>query len=104
MATSISGTSITVSWDPVPCLSRNSEITGYVVRYNEVSNSCHVDTEVSASETSVTLEGLTGSTQYSIQVAAVSASGTGPFSGAVTAETTAAAATTAGEWTESGMH
>ena len=98
-----SATSITVSWEPVPCLSRNSEITGYIVRYNEAGSSraTRADMQVSAPATSATLDGLTGLTQYSIQVAAVGAGETGPFSEAVTAET--AAATTTGEWIESSM-
>ena len=103
MAASSSGTTITVSWKPVSCLLRNSEITGYIVRYNEVGRSCLTD--VPGPETSATLDGLKGLTQYSIQVAAVGASetGLGPFSDAVTTET-AAAVTTVGELTENGMH
>ena len=93
-----SGNSITVSWSPVPCLLRNSEITGYVVH-----KSTSASTEVSGSVTSATIDGLKETTLYSIEVAAVGAGGTGVFSDAVTAAATAAAtaeATTAAEESE----
>ena len=80
-----SGNSITVSWAPVPCLLRNSEITGYVVHRATSS-------EVPGSVSSAVIEELEGSTQYSIEVAAVGAGETGVFSDAVTAEATAATA------------
>lgn len=95
---------ITVSWAPVTCLQRNSEITGYVVRYTELTDSeasSAATVDVPGSEASAMLGGLRASTQYSVQVAAVGAGGeTGVFSDAVVAAATAgtAPAAAAGEW------
>ena len=39
MASSITmSASITVTWEPVPCMYRNGVITGYVIRYRELNN------------------------------------------------------------------
>ena len=88
MSTATNGSSITVRWSPVPCLQRNSQITGYVVRYTEVTSSrtTSADTNVTGgSSTSITINGLQGSTRYSIEVAAVGAGETGVFSSPITA-------------------
>ena len=88
VSTVTNGSSITVRWSPVPCLQRNSQITGYVVRYTEVTSSrtTSADTNVTGgSSTSITINGLQGSTHYSIEVAAVGAGETGVFSSPITA-------------------
>lgn len=87
MTATYSGTTISVSWAPVPCLQRNSEITGYVVRYIEVSSggASPANVTVPGSVTLTTLDGLKESTQYYIEVAAVGAGVTGVFSTAVVA-------------------
>ena len=94
-------TNLTVSWSPVPCLHRNSEITGYVVRYTEFTDSGapSATVDVAGSETLAVLGGLKGSTQYLVEVAAVGAGETGVFSDAVvTAATAGTAPAAAGEW------
>ena len=69
---------IVVNWGPVPCLERNGEITGYVVRAS-------IDGEVVAS-TSVgnanlaTLTGLSPLQTYALSIAAVNSEGTGTLS------------------------
>ena len=80
------GSSITVHWSPVPCLQCNSQITGYIVRYTEVTSSRTTSADINVtgeSASSITINGLQGSTHYSIEVAAVGAGEMGVFSSPV---------------------
>ena len=72
---------IVVTWGQIPCLERNGEITGYVVR---ASN----DGEVAASTSvgvanAATLTGLSPLQTYALSVAAVNSEGTGMHSSPV---------------------
>ena len=81
---------ITITWGRVACIDRNSEITGYTVRYGQTGNTTTVMKSVSGTSDSdrvFTATGLAPSTSYFFQVAAVSSEGTGPFSSETTAET-----------------
>ena len=70
---------ITVHWEEVDCLDRNGAITGYVAR--ALSNGREEGTaSVGGDDREVTISGLTPSTQYIVQVAAVNSAGTGPYS------------------------
>ena len=85
--------SIDLRWKEINCIDRNTEITGYIVRYGPVSNR-NDRSEVTAAggESGVftlTLTGLSSFTSYSIQVAGNSDLGPGPFSDAITAMTNA---------------
>ena len=62
-------TTVTVQWEMVPCIHRNGEITGYSVRYREMGSES--TQTMSVSEREATIQGLTSSTNYSIEVAAV---------------------------------
>ena len=65
---------VTIAWDAVNCIERNSNITGYVVRFTPPSTSGNDGVMVAGTGDAggmVTIDGLTPSTQYSIQVAAV---------------------------------
>ena len=74
----MTSSSITVQWGAVDCIHRNGDITGYSVRYG-------VQPEIvsggGASQT--TISGLTPSTEYSIDVAAVNSAGTGDYSNVI---------------------
>ena len=89
-AMATSPVSILIQWGRVPWINRNSNITGYTVRYSGSGGST-VSVSVSGtgqSERTYTATLLVPSTSYSIQVAAVTSTGvTGPFSTTVT-ETT----------------
>ena len=89
-AMATSPVSIIIQWGRVPCINRNSNITGYTVHYSRGGGST-VSVSVSGtdqSERTYTATLLVPSTNYSIQVAAVTSTGvTGPFSTTVT-ETT----------------
>ena len=77
-AVEISLTNITIAWDAVNCTERNSNITGYVVRYTPPSASGNDSVMVAGTGDAggmVTIDGLTPSTRYSIQVAAVNSDG-----------------------------
>ncbi len=69
-------TSITVQWDAVACIDRNSEITGYKLRYTGYEEAIPQSGDVGGTST---ITGLSPLTSYSIEVAAVSDSGIGPF-------------------------
>ena len=77
-------TNITIAWNSVNCTERNSNITGYVIRYAPPSSGGIDSVTVAGTGDAggrVTLDRLTPSTQYSIQVAAVNSDGAvGEFS------------------------
>ena len=84
VSTSDVTSSITVQWGAVDCIHRNGDITGYSVRYG-VQGSAEGDrTVVMASGDSsggmYEISGLTPSTTYTIEVAAVNSAGTGEYS------------------------
>ena len=84
----VTSSSITVQWGAVDCIHRNGDITGYSVRYG-VQGSAEGDrTVVMASGDSSggmdMISGLTPSTTYTIEVAAVNSAGTGVYSDAIT--------------------
>ena len=69
-----SPTNITVAWDAVNCIDRNSIIDGYEVRYTPPSTSGSDSVMVSGMGDvggMITIVGLTPFTRYSIRVAAV---------------------------------
>jgi len=71
-------TSVTIAWDDVNCIERNSNITGYVVHFSPPSMSGTDSVMVAGTGDAggmVTIHGLDLSTQYSIQVAAVNSDG-----------------------------
>ena len=82
-----SSTTITVAWDAVNCTERNSNITGYEVRYGPVNGPSLNALISGADNLTYTASGLMVSTNYSFEVAAESRSGTGPFSGSIVAQT-----------------
>ena len=84
-ATSTSS-SITVQWEMVPCIHRNGEIIGYSVRYGVQGQSIQT-IPVSGGDTTMTISSVMSSTNYSIEVAAVTRAGTGPYSDPITVET-----------------
>ncbi len=81
--TSTDETSIIVQWGTVVCIDRNSEITGYVLRYGEASSDQREEAEIAGSGDeggTSTITGLSPYTEYSIGVSAVNSdSQTGPF-------------------------
>ena len=79
--TSMSSTTIQVSWDPVPEIHQNGIITGYdVTYYNQSTFRQPVTVSVSADEDSVTLTRLEEYVVYSIRVRAYTSIGAGPYS------------------------
>ena len=70
---------ITVQWGPVDCIHHNGDITGYSVQYGRETVSVSGD----SSGGMYVISGLMPSTTYSIQVAAQTSAGTGPYSTAV---------------------
>ena len=75
----VTTSSITVQWGPVDCIHRNGDITGYSVRYGSETVSVSGD----SSGGMYVISGLMPSTTYSIEVAAETSVGTGPYSAAI---------------------
>ena len=78
--TRVTASSITVQWREIPCTDRNGEITDYrvqVVRGEMVEKT----TNVPGGTREATISGLSPSTQYTVQVAAVNGAGTASFRG-----------------------
>jgi len=86
-----SSTDVTIAWDAVNCIERNSNITGYVARFTPPSTSGNDSVMVAGTGDAggmVTIDGLAPSTQYSIQVAAVNSIGdVGVFSTTLSVQT-----------------
>ena len=82
-----SSTTISIAWDAVNCTERNSNITGYEVRYGPV-NSTLLNVSISGADNRTYIaSGLMVSTSYSFEVTAESSSGTGPVSSPIVAQT-----------------
>ena len=72
---------ITLQWGAVDCIHRNGDITGYSVRYGVQGSGSTQTVNVSGGgSTQTIISGLTPSTNYSINVAAVNSIGTGVYS------------------------
>ena len=85
-AIATSTTIISVQWDRVDCMQRNSDITGYVVSYGQRGNESDRETVtvMGTTDRTYTMVGLMASTQYVVIVAAMNSEGvTGPFSNPV---------------------
>ena len=84
--TSVESRSLSVAWGIVPCPHQGGPITGYRLYYSNGSDSYIVN--ITGEENKqFNLTGLTPSTSYSVQVAAVNDRGTGPYSTPLTVET-----------------
>ena len=81
----ITATTITVQWGPVNCSEQNGVITGYIVQYGVVDSGNIQTTSVSGDN--ATISSLVPSTNYSIQVAAETGVGPGPYTDPLTART-----------------
>ena len=84
-AKNVTDTLVELTWNREDCHGRNGEITGYVVQYNEDSDSDDVMTKSvvlieGEPSQNCTIDSLSPSTSYTFQVAAVNANGTGPLS------------------------
>ncbi len=69
-------TSISISWQPVVCLQRNSPITSYNIRYTETSITTG---RLSTTETSFVATSLFPGTSYTFEIAAANKDGDGPY-------------------------
>ena len=84
----VTSSSITVQWGAVDCIHRNGNITGYSVWYGiQGSGSTQTVSVSGGGATMTTISGLTPSTTYSIEVAAVNSAGTGDYSPVISGET-----------------
>ena len=83
MILSVTSSSITIQWGRVSCIDRNSEITGYTVRYGQTGSTTTVMESVSVTSDSdrmFTASGLISHTNYTFEVAAVNSEYMGNFS------------------------
>jgi len=78
MVTSVNPSSLRVSWQPPPEIDHNGVITGYVIEYTRSGGLSDMVTVTSG--TTRTISGLVPFVEYSVTVAAMTSSGTGPSS------------------------
>ena len=71
-----------LQWGMVQCIHRNGEILDYSVRYSG-GGSTQTMPVTGGGTRQTTISGLTPSTDYTIEVAAVNSVGTGPYSSAI---------------------
>ena len=88
----VTSSSITVQWGPVDCIHCNGDITGYSVQYGEVGSAEGERTVVEMVSGDFnggmyTISGLSAPTPYTVEVAAETSAGTGPYSQPVNIET-----------------
>ena len=74
-------TSITIQWDAVECIDQNSDITEYTIMFDGRMENVMSDAQ------QFTATGLFPNTIYTLQVAAQSVNGAGPYSN-ITVSTT----------------
>ena len=82
MVTSVNPLSLMVSWQPLPEIELNGQITGYVIQYTRVGSSDIMSENVNSGTTHI-ISGLVAYVNYSVTVAAVNINGIGPFSNPV---------------------
>ena len=89
LAVATGSTSISVQWDRVSCINRNSEITGYTLRYAPSGAPSDIPIfGTTRSDRTYTITGLSVAANYNISVAANSSGvTTGPFSVPINVET-----------------
>ena len=80
----VTASSITVQWEPVDCIHQNGDITGYLVLYSGEED---LTGSLAVSQDEVTITGLSSSTNYFIEVAAVNSVDTGNFSDSIITRT-----------------
>ena len=85
----VTSSTITVQWGTiVNCTDRNGDITGYSVQYGVQGSGSTQTRDVSGGDTrQTTISGLSPSTNYSIEVAAVNSAGIGEYSTSVIIQT-----------------
>ena len=89
-ASAVTSSSITVQWGTVDCINRNGDITGYSVRYGEGSSEGDRTVEIATGNSNggmFVISGLSTSTVYTIEVAAVNSADIGIYSDPITVET-----------------
>ena len=74
--------SLTISWQLPPEKDHNGRITGYVIQYTRVGSNDTMSVNVT-SGTTHTMSELVPNIAYSVEVAAMTVNGTGPFSDAI---------------------
>ena len=78
---SVTSSSITVQWRAVNCIQRNGDITGHIVQYRIQGSGSTVRKNVPGGyATEAMLTGLTSTTAYYVEVAAVNSVGIGVYS------------------------
>ncbi len=80
IATSITFTSITLSWTEINCLDRNGIITRYMIKYGEGHTTMDRIIGTKTNDTFYLITGLKPYTTYNFIIAGVNSVKTGPFS------------------------
>lgn len=81
----MTSSNVTVQWGDVDCIHQNGEIIGYSVRYKIQGNGSTKTINVAEGvATKVVIFGLTNTTSYTLEVAAVNNAGIGVYSTPIT--------------------
>ena len=84
----ITSSTIVLQWEPVDCIHRNGDITGYSVQYGVQGSGSTLTMNVCGGDTYKTMiTRLNSAANYSIKVAAVNGAGTGDYSKSIYAIT-----------------
>jgi chitodextrinase len=76
IVTGSDSSSVSLSWNPPPAKDHNGQLTGYIVKY---VTSADAQSSKATGDTSIKIDGLKSNTEYTFQVSAKNAAGTGPF-------------------------
>lgn len=85
--TSVHDTSITLSWNKLPCKQENGPIIGYQCRLFLHSKLYSTDRIMGSESTTYTAKELSPHTEYDFDIAAINEKGVGDFSPPVTVQT-----------------
>jgi hypothetical protein len=75
---------VSLSWNPPPAKDHNGQLTGYTVKYGTSADAL---SSKPTDDTSIRIDGLNSNTEYTFQVSAKNAAGSGPFTPSISQRT-----------------
>jgi hypothetical protein len=75
---------VSLSWKPPPAKDHNGQLTGYTVKYGTSADAL---SSKLTDDTSITIDDLNPNTEYTFQVSAMNAAGSGSFTPSISRRT-----------------